>query len=1075
MKHKLYFFSTILALAFSCATVLRADTLDSLYRDFVNPPSSARPMVWWHWMNGNITREGIRKDIMWMDSVGVAGFHLFDVKRDTAVIVKERLRYMTPQWNDAFRYALHLADSLSMEVAVPSSPGWSVTGGPWVTAADAMKKIVWRELRVKGGKTFRGTLPDPYVTPGAYQNMRGWDGGDKRDFRWYKDIAVIAVKLPESYASLSDMGAEFSSNIGSPTFENMTDGDVRTSFPVPYGKWGRWVQYSFPKPETIRSLTLVRSEKRIRFGCIPAYCRDTLMVSDDGKSWRTVMGIPVGNLFSQTISFEPVTAKHFRVKLSMRKGSRIAEYVLYPYTKVNHAEEKAAYAAPHDLADNPTPSAGEDDVCTEIVDITSKFRDGVLEWKVPKGNWMIYRFGTSLTGKRNHPAPVEATGLEVDKLDPDALRRYFKDYIAIYEKASGGFVGDRGLSYMMVDSYEADQCNWTPKLREEFRRRMGYDMHEWLPALTGMIIGSTEQTEKFLWDFRTVLGELFTESYISIPEIISEYGFKGAYMEGHENARAFTADGMSMKSGATVPMAAQWMDGGRWDRIHEGRADIKESASVANIYGRKAVAAESFSINGQQHKKAWAYCPANLVGRANHMMAAGVSRFIIHESAHQPLDDKFPGLGLGPYGQWFNRHETWAYKAKPWMDYLARNCTMLQSGTAVSDILYYYGEDCCVTGLFATSDPDVPHGYGFDYVNPEILLNVLQIKGDRLVAPASGIEYRVLALHGKYAETMSLKVLRRIAEIARSGVAVCGNLPSRPASLMDSKKEFEALLQEIRSLDNVYEDRSVQEVVSRMGIAKDFDCPELNYVHRTSPSAEVYWVCNPSSKKVSQTVSLRCCGRKPQIWNPMTGKRQDVSYRFVGERTEVEVEIEGEEALIIVLGEKTDAHQCTVSKPQGREFHVVNGPWTVSFEKGRGVDHDITLDRLHSLTLSTDPQVRYFSGTATYKTTIALDSVPEHLMLDLGNVGDIAHVHINGKDAGIVWKSPWRVDVSGLFRQGDNVVEIEVVNRWVNRLIGEAAKPREERLTYTTMEFFKPNSPLTPSGLMGPVRLMEIR
>lgn len=1049
--------------------------LDALYRDFKNPPAKARPMVWYHLMNGNITKEGMRKDIMWMDSVGISGFHIFDVKRDTTVVMKNRLLYMTPEWNDAFNYALNLADSLGMEVGIPSSPGWSVTGGPWVEPEDAMKKIVWREMVLEGGRRYNGSLPPPFTIPGQYQNMRIHTGGDRRDYRWYEDLAVIAVKLPESYKSMKDMGAELISNFGGLTLEDMTDGDVGKVFTVPDGGKERWAGYKFSQPQTIRSLTLFRSHKRIRFGSLPQRCLDSLQISDDGKNWRTVMGIPMGNLQCQTISFEPVTARYFRVKFYHKKKTRVSEMVLYPYMRVNHAEEKAAYAAPHDLIDNPTLQAAPADVCPEVIDITSKYKKGILDWKVPKGNWMVLRFGASLTGKRNHPAPPEATGLEIDKLDVDVLRRYMADYIAIYQKATGNRIGDKGLQYMMVDSYEAELSNWTPKLREEFRKRMGYDMYRWLPAVTGLIIGSTDQTEKFLFDLRTVLGELFAEAVSSIPEIISEYGFKGAYMEGHENCRGFVADGISIKKGATFPMAAMWMQGGNWDRVREARADIRESAAVANIYGRELVSCESFAINGNNKGSGYGYCPANIVGQANEMLAAGVNRVIIHESAHQPLDDKRPGLGLGPYGQWFNRHETWGYKAGPWLDYLARNCALLQKGKTVSDILYYYGEDCCLTGMFQYTDPDLPHGYGFDYVNKEILLDVLQVKDKALVAPATGMTYKLLVLHKDFTEIMSLKVLRRIAEIARAGVPVCGNLPARPASLMDSQKEFDALLAELRSMNNVYEDTHAEEVVRIIGLERDMDAPQLRYIHRSCPEAEIYWVCNPLDKKLSAEVSLRCHGRKPEIWYPITGERKDVSYRMEDGRTIVDLDIEAKEGLAIVLGERTEQLEQTVDKPVMEEYAEIKATWNVSFQENMGVDHDIVLQRLGSLTLSMDPQIRYFSGTATYTTTVTLNSVPQEVVMDLGKVGDMASVRINGVDAGFAWKAPYRYDVSGLLNEGENVIEVEVTNRWANRVIGEIPKQKKDRLTFTVMDFYKPNAPLLPSGLMGPVKLYEVK
>ena len=243
------------------------------------------------------------------------------------------------------------------------------------------------------------------------------------------------------------------------------------------------------------------------------------------------------------------------------------------------------------------------------------------------------------------------------------------------------------------------------------------------------------------------------------------------------------------------------------------------------------------------------------------------------------------------------------------------------------------------------------------------------------------------------------------------------------------------------------------------------------YVHRTCPSAEIYWVCNPTSESISREVSLRCTGRKPQVWDPMTGSRKDVSYRMTEERTFVELEIEPEAACIIVLGEKTDCSEFTVDSSEAAVFAELDGTWTVSFEKGRGVDKDIVMDRLVSLSSLPDPDVRHFSGKSTYRTTICIDAVPSEAFLDLGEVRDMAIVRVNGTDAGILWKSPFRAEVTSMLVAGENQIEIDVVNRWTNRLIGDSAKPAHERITYTAREFYKPSDSLFPSGLVGPVRL----
>ena len=268
-----------------------------------------------------------------------------------------------------------------------------------------------------------------------------------------------------------------------------------------------------------------------------------------------------------------------------------------------------------------------------MIDLTESVQDGELTWDVPEGNWKVLRIGYSLTGHRNGPAPDEATGLEVDKLDPDALTRYFHRYLDMYKDATGGLIGERGISYLLTDSYEAGCQNWTPAMISAFRERRGYDLVPWLPVLTGEIVESVEKSEAFLWDWSVTIAELYTQSYNHIDDILKEYGMKGRYSESHECGRAYVADGMDIKRCSAVPMAACWIDAGS---ATMAATDIRESASVAHIYGQNLVAAESLTAHGTD-VNAYKYSPGTLKGTADWEMANGLNRFVIHESAHQPL------------------------------------------------------------------------------------------------------------------------------------------------------------------------------------------------------------------------------------------------------------------------------------------------------------------------------------------------------------------------------------------------------------------------------------------------------
>ncbi len=1069
----------IFLMALSLNAMTGQEKRDILKEGFDNPPSHVRPQIWWHWMNGNITKEGIRKDIEWFKRIGLGGFHVFDASFSTPQVVEERLVYMTEPWQDAFKYAVDLADSLGLAVTIPSSPGFSSTGGPWVKPEEAMKKVVWREMTVEGGRKIKTALPEPYTGTGKFQNYGMKKGPSVVDSgqisgESYSDIAVVAVRLPDGYRTLSELGATVSSSGGSFTLEQLTNGDLSDVGRLPAGDGGyAWIQYSFPEPQTIRSLSVINDIVRNERHSLPAHCEDSLQISDDGINFSTAFGIPVGDALRQTISFEPITARHFRLKhknpvsayhytmkerLPDPEYSEIAEFVIYPETRVNHVEEKAGFGSAHDIELNPTPDA-DNAVCREVVDLTDMVKNGKLTWKAPEGRWRIYRLGASLTGKQNHPASPEATGLEVDKLDKEAWKRHFRNYLDMNSSAVKGRLGQDGISYMLVDSYEAAHQNWTPRLREEFTQRRGYDPILWYPVLTGLILQSPEQSERFLWDWRKTIGELFEENFAVLDKLVKEeYGMRGCYVESHGNGRAFIADGMSMKSHCDLPMSEIWVQGkvGTQNRVQEGISDIRESSSVAHIYGKDVVAAESFTATGAGGE-AYRFHPANIKWTADTEIANGLNHFVIHDSAHQPLDDLKPGLGLGVYGQWFNRHDTWAELAGEWIEYLARSSWMLRQGQHVSDILWYYGEDNNITGLYSHSFPEIPEGYDFDFINPDALLSEVSVNGGNAVT-ACGKAYQVLCLD-RNCRRMSVEVLRKIALMARRGVIVCGQIPSVPASMHDSRAEFESIVKEIWFSDrpNVFGDRWLGEVMQSTGTAPDWTVLKgrgIRVVHRELSEGHIYWVNSPASEPQSAEISLRVCGLKPQKWNPVNGEISDLTYRCDGNRTVINLDFEPDDAFFIVLREKTDEVSFTLPE---KRFTIL--------------EH-LEIDGLGCWT--ENPETRYFSGTRSYRCTV---DVPEHsgrLLLDIGEVHNLAQIFIDDQSVETLWKTPFRADITD-FTKGKISIELEirVTNLWVNHLIGDARKSPSERSSYVSFDSYNGSEPLLKSGLIGPVSFIE--
>ena len=1038
----------------------------SLYEQFADPPQEARPLVWWHWMDGNVSLDGILKDIEWMERAGLGGFHQFDAGGiGMNPIVDEPIPYQSPKWKEAMRYAMDLAASKGMETAVASAPGWSSTGGPWVKPKDAMKKLTWRTLDVTGPGVQVLFMPPLFDTPGTYQNVA--DGGNAEP--WFDHVATMAVKLPDAELSMKEMGAKVTSSGGHFTVEQLTNGDFSDAEVLPRSTDGdyAWIQYSFDKPMMIRALTLCGGKKRSIWRNEPPTYDDRLEASDDGRTWRKVCDIPSSISPVLTMDIPATQARYFRLMvLNSSTGTSIPEFVLHGVVKVNHAEDKAGFAAPNDFADYETPFSL--DPVTAVQDLTLVDRKGSLIWKVPEGRWRIYRFGVSLTGKKNHPAPPEATGLEVDKLDPKAWEAYFKEFFRIYEGAP--------VQYVLTDSYEAGQMTWTQNMFEEFKERRGYSLFPWLPALTGEVLRSSEETEQFLFDWRRTLGELMAENYDRLGSIARAAGLKGRYTESHENGHVFVGDGMDLKRKADIPMSAIWMDNaGDGSSIPMAMADIRESASVAHIYGQNLVAAESFTTSGRGGKN-YSYCPENMKYTADVALSCGLNRFVIHESSHQPDDTHRPGLDLLGFGQWFNRHETWAEEARAWTDYLARSSYLLQQGRYKADILYYYGEDNSVTGLFGNGLPDIPAGYAYDFINPYGLQwAVFPIDGQ--LVTESGMSYRMLVL-GPNCRTMSYPMLQRILYLAQAGVPVCGTLPEQCASLTDSQAAFDLLLSQLRPR---FLEMSVEKALRMKGIEPEFVAPkDWSYVHRETDQEDIWWIRNFSGEAASSVVWLRGGEGQPRVLDPVTGKvrRVDATTSSDGYRC-VKLDLEADDAVFVVIGKAPEV-EIPVAKVRKEPLLTMEGSWTLFFESGLGAPATAVFDHLMSYTESEDPSIRYYSGTVTYRKSFSLKKrtlrKSTALEIDLGSVKNLARVTVNGHDVGVVWKAPFRVEVPVEYLHGgSNDLEVKVINLWPNRIIGDLQPDAPKKWTYTATNWYTADSPLLPSGLLGPVVVSSIK
>ncbi|MEI5689088.1 glycosyl hydrolase [Sphingomonas kyungheensis] len=1090
-----------------------AAATDALVDGFRDPPASARPRTWWHWLNGNITEDGIAKDLAWMKAIGLGGVQAFDANLMTPQVVKTRLAYMSPAWKQAFRFAATTAQRLDLELAIAASPGWSETGGPWVPPADGMKKLVWSETDVMGGRRPTAPLAAPPSVTGPFQSLPFFDSLAEFDAKaagsargqFYADVAVLAYPLTVADAARPNVMEGASGDLAA-----LVDDDPSTAVALPRGTTSApaVLTLRYAAPVTLRSATMFIPRALPAFGD-PEYL-PILEAQVDG-GWRPIASLPLANV-PTTVGFAPVTARAFRLVLCPNTRPKrvglgapapgaqmeglfpsappaatlaIAQLRLSAEAKVDRFEAKAGFATviDYDALSRDTPDmAGVDPA--RVIDVTRHMSaDGTLDWTPPAGRWRIVRLGTSLLGTTNHPASPEATGLEVDKYDGAAVTRYLDRYLDTYRDAAGAeLIGDRGVQALVTDSFEAGDANWTPQMIAAFRSLRGYDPVPWLPALTGAVIGSHVRSDRFLRDYRQTLADLLArEHYGTIAKVAHGRGLK-VYGEALEDSRPALGDDIAMRAYADVPMAAMWTFPHGGDPRPTLIGDIRGAASVAHLYGQNLVAAESMTSGFSP----WAFAPADLRHVIDMEFALGVNRPVIHTSVHQPVDDKQPGLSLAIFGQYFNRHESWAGMARPWVDYMARSSYLLQQGRAQADVAYFFGEEAPLTALYAQAPlADVPVRYGYDFVDAPSLVSVLDMK-DGLLTARSGARYRALYLGGSSVR-MTLSTLRRIAELVDAGLTVIGEAPTGSPSLQDDPAAFAALVRRLWGSGadtqvgkgRVIAGRDVEAGLAHIGVAPDMDYAgagaggPLLFAHRTLPDGEVYFLANRGTTPVMRDVRFRVAGRMPELWHADSGTISPVSYRTEASRTVVPIMLGAEESVFVVFRRPAESPSVTVPAAASRVIASVTGPWTVRFQSGRGAPAETHLATLAPLDRSASPGIRYFSGVATYTNESVVPGAArvEPRFLDLGAVGDVAEVRVNGIAVGTAWHAPYRLDVTMALKPGRNWIEVRVANLWVNRLIGDA-QPGATKVTWTAMPAYRADAPLRPSGLIGPVTLV---
>ncbi len=733
-----------------------------------------------------------------------------------------------------------------------------------------------------------------------------------------------------------------------------------------------------------------------------------------------------------------------------------------------------------------------------VVNLTERLKDGRLSWPVPEGEWVILRFVCSNNGQRLIVPSPNSDGLHIDFLEPSATQRHLQhilDRLGITPMNAA----EVGLDWLEFDSMELHEgIPWTDRFLEYFVKWCGYSPMPYLPILAGWKIEGA--TDAFLYDHRQALSEqLIFSHYAGGRDFLKRYGIQlvaEAGGPGPPIATSCSVDALKALGNVSVPR------GEFWNR-HRNMFLIKEISSAAHIYGLRFVDAEAFTT-----WRRWMDGPFEMKRLADRALCEGLNRFTYHTFAHSPPKEGLPGWAYHA-GSDINPRITWWEQSRPFHDYLARCCYVLQQGHFVADVCAYYGDQAPNFWPLHHNVPNKPlypgldPGYDYDVVNSDVILNRMKARDGRIVLP-DGMSYRLLVLPNQ--DHIPVEVLEKIADLVKAGAVVSGPKPARDPRLADQPRRTNRVRELADALWGVAPGHAAPgravgrgRVLSRMtttqalatlGIAPDFGfaardgAPAADFIHRRTPESDIYFVRNTCMNSGMVTCRFRVRDRQPELWDPATGRIGiAIPYRQEADGIELDLPLAPGGATFVVF-RQTGPKSLRLRMAQPTAAADVPGPWTLRFPDGWGVPPEVRVEKLQSWTDFAEEDAKYFSGTAAYHCTLEIAPTlladGGRVFLDLGEVREVAEVLLNDRALGVVWQPPFRVDLTSAARAGQNKLIVKITNLWINRLRGDMVT-KGKRYTRTNQAVWTSSIGgdetwrEQPSGLLGPVRLLQVR
>jgi hypothetical protein len=1071
------------------------------------------------------------RDIAAMKEKGIGGVMHMQTINAGGLPVPQQPKMLDADWSAWFGEMLRLGRAGGMALSASILDGWS-HGGWWVGKEDGAKQLVYSETQVEGPAALSTPLPQPHTRLGIY-----------------RDVAIVAFREKTARPPLPMKATANNVNAGYCDEENWPADHAIDGDPSTYWRTQRSCSPESPAILELQYARPIRIVSALVAGMSNAGpAEGEIQVSGDGKTFLTVCDVRLGPGEAKRVTFSETEGSVFRllVRRAHSEDLQLAEFQLLrrgdePVWRrgIKWWEFKSANRAWWQWPPNPYEALEEEHTGDEVsdlesagvVDLTTRLAaGGLLDWEVPAGRWTVLRFGWTPLAE---PARMGSGGYEVDVLNTKGADLMMDSAAQRMRELSVKHAGGAPILFH-TDSWEigaggkGQQPTWTDDLRDQFRKRRGYDLLPYFPALARRVIESRETTDRFLRDYRDTVADLLADYYGRLQErarelgggINSESGY-GSYPHPH-------MDGLKVFGRADRPMAEFWHPFGQYSPEFLEQVDVmRTTASGARIYGRRYVQAETLTY----HPTAGLFTPPAQYRRTLHeAWARGLNQAVIHKYTHQPLDHP---PGMLDYDI-VNRHFSWWPLADGFLGYMGRCQYLLQQGEFVADVLFFVGEGASrfVPGREYLR-PMLPPGYDYDGVNAEVLLTRLSVRDGWLCLPpcaagpgaqrGEGLRYRYLVLCEPQCRALSPAVLEKVRDLVLAGAALVGAPPQAAPGLTDrasADARVKTLVAELWGaalggqgerkvgLGRVIWGKPLETILREDAVKPDVETvpgewgqldagkarrARLAWIHRRVSDADIYFLANPLKQSLDLTVTLRSRLGRVRLFDPLDGTVWDLCERQFGAdgRASIPLHFEPEQAYFVVVSQGPENSSARRNFPRLSPLVEIAGPWRVTFDADRvkplpasvepGAKFvETTLDRLMDWSRHPEEGVKSYSGVATYEAVFDVSGSSDggRVFVDVGEVKEMARVSLNGRDLGVVWCPPWRVKIpAGLLRGKGNEIRIAVANTWHNRLAADHALPNGERLARVGhgLSQVAAQEGIQPAGLLGPVRVLVER